>query len=130
MATDVNLKAYKASQINFVNHLENGTKIELGNKYSYNVSYAQNNICKGEFTLEVFDKKDAEKFGVKIVIVGIFEFREGMEKEKIHVLSFKELFPYARALITTVTSNAGIPPIIIPSIDIESQSIYRFEKNT
>lgn len=126
---DVNLKLYKASQINFVNNLENGTKIELGNKYSYNVSYAPNKTCKGEFTLEVFDKKDPEKFGIKIVIVGIFEFKDGLEKEKVHVLTFKELFPYARALVTTVTSNAGIPPIIVPGIDIESQSIYRFEKN-
>lgn len=126
---DVNLKLYKASQINFVNKLENGTKIEIGNKYSYNVSYAPNNICKGEFTLEVADKKDPEKFGIKVVVVGIFEFKEGLEKEKIHVKTFKELFPYARALITTVTSNAGIPPIIVPAIDIESQSIYRFEKN-
>ena len=52
-----------------------------------------------------------------------------MEKEKIHVQSFKELFPYARALITTITANSGIQPIIIPPIDIESQDIYRFEKN-
>lgn len=125
----VQLKAYKASEIRFVSNLENGTRVELGNKYSYNVNYAQNNVCRGEFTVEVADKENPDKFGIKVVIVGIFEFDEGMEKEKIHVLSFKELFPYARALITTITANSGIQPIIIPPIDIESQSIYRFEKN-
>ncbi len=126
---DVNLKLYKASGIKFVNELENGTKIELSNKYSYNVGYAPNNVCKGEFKLEVFDKKNPEKFSIEITVVGVFEFKEGLAKEKIHVMTFKELFPYARALVTTVTSNAGIPPIIVPAIDIESQSIYRFEKN-
>ena len=125
----VQLKAYKASEIQFVSNLENGTRVELGNKYSYNVNYAPNNVCRGEFTIEVADKENPEKFGIKVVIVGIFEFEEGMEKEKIHVLSFKELFPYARALITTITANSGIQPIIMPPIDIESQNIYRFEKN-
>ncbi len=126
---DINLKLYKASGIKFVNELENGTKIELSNKYSYNVGYGQNNVCKGEFKLEVFDKKNPEKFCIEITVVGVFEFKQGLEKERIHVMTFKELFPYARALVTTVSSNAGIPPIIVPAIDIESQSIYRFEKN-
>ena len=44
----------------------------------------------------------------------------------MHVDTYKALFPYARAIITTLTANAGIPPIIIPEADIESQSIYRF----
>lgn len=125
----VQLKAYKASQIQFVSNLENGTRVELGNKYSYNVNYANNNVCRGEFTIEVVDKANPDKFGIKAVIIGIFEFEEGMAKEKIHVQSFKELFPYARALITTITANSGIAPIIIPPIDIEAQEIYRFEKN-
>lgn len=125
----VQLKAYKASEIKFVSNLENGTRIELGNKYSYNVNYGNNNVCRGEFTIEVADKANPDKFGIKVVFVGIFEYEEGLEKEKIHVLTFKELFPYARALITTVTANCGIQPIIIPPIDIESQEIYRFEKN-
>lgn len=125
----VNLKAYKASEIQFVSKLENGTRVELGNKYSYNVNYAQNNVCRGEFTIEVADKENPDKFGIKVVLVGIFEFEAGMEKEKIHVQSFKELFPYARAIVTTVTANSGIAPIILPPIDIESQNIYRFEKN-
>ena len=126
--SNIELKAYQASEISFVNKLENGTRVELANKYSYNVGYSTTNTCKGEFTIEVADKNSPEKFFVKIVLAGIFAFSQGMEKERIHVESFKMLFPYARALITTVTSNAGIPPIIIPTIDIESQSIYKFEK--
>lgn len=115
--------------MSFCNKLENGTRVELGNKYSYNVSYANNNTCRGEFTIEVADKGEPDKFAIKVVVVGIFSFDGELEKEKIHVASFKELFPYARALITTITANAGIPPIILPTIDIESQNIYKFEKN-
>ncbi len=126
--SNIELKAYQASEISFVNKLENGTRVELANKYSYNVGYSATNTCKGEFSIEVSDKTNPEKFNVKVVIAGIFVFNQGTEKERIHVESFKMLFPYARSLITTVTANAGIPPIIIPTIDIESQSIYKFEK--
>lgn len=125
---NIELKAYQASEISFVNKLESGTRIELANKYSYNVGYSASNTCKGEFSIEVADKTNASKFSVKVVISGIFSFSSDMEKERIHVESFKMLFPYARALVTTITANAGIPPIIIPTIDIESQSIYKFEK--
>jgi preprotein translocase subunit SecB len=125
----VTLKGYKVSEIRFVSKLESGTRVELGNRYSYNVSYAQNNVCRGTFNITVEDKENPDKFGFTLVLDGIFEFEAGMEKEKVHVQSFKELFPYARAIVTTVTANSGIAPLILPPIDIESQDIYRFEKN-
>ena len=125
----VTLKGYKVSELRFVSKLESGTRVELGNRYSYNVSYAANNTCRGTFNITVEDKANPDKFGVTLVLDGFFEFPEGMEKEKVHVRSFKELFPYARAIVTTVTANAGIAPLILPPIDIESQDIYRFEKN-
>lgn len=125
----VTLKGYKVSELQFVSKLENGTRVELGNSYSYNVSYAPNHTCRGEFSIKVEDKANPDKFGVKLVMVGFFEFSDGVEKERVHVLSFKELFPYARAIVTTVTANSGIAPMILPPIDIESQDIYRFEKN-
>ena len=125
----VTLKGYKVTELHFVSKLENGTRVELGNSYSYNVSYAPNNTCRGEFSIKVEDKANPDKFGVKLVLQGFFEFTEGVEKERVHVQSFKELFPYARAIVTTVTANSGIAPMILPPIDIESQDIYRFEKN-
>lgn len=125
----VTLKGYKVSEIRFVSKLESGTRVELGNRYSYNVSYAPNNVCRGMFNITVEDKENPDKFGITLVLEGFFEFEQGMEKEKVHVQSFKELFPYARAIVTTVTANSGIAPLILPPIDIESQDIYRFEKN-
>ena len=51
----------------------------------------------------------------------------GKSAAKQHTDTFKALFPYAKALITTVTANCGIQPIIIPEIDIDNQQIYRFD---
>lgn len=126
---NITFKAFRASEIEFVNKHENGTRIEFENKYSYNVKYSPNNTCIGEFTVEVNDKANKDKFHIKAVVLGIFTYNPEAKKEIIHVETYKELFPYVRTMISSLTVNAGIPPVILPNFDIESQSIYRFEKN-
>ena len=121
------MKGFKVIQISFANNLENNTRIELENKYSYNVKYAVNNTCRGEFSVEVTDKNNPTKFFVKAVVIGIFAFKENVEKQKLHVDTYNMLFPYVRSLITTITVNSGIPAIIIPAMDIENQSIYKID---
>ena len=124
----VNLQGYKVDRIEFVSLLENGSKITLGNKYSYNVQYAKGrNVARGEFDLHVFDKEHPDKFGIHVVVIGIYAFNPADAKEAIHAESFKILFPYVKALITTVTANCGIKPILIPNIDIDNQEIYRID---
>lgn len=124
----VTLKGYNAVEFSFANKLPSGTQIKLGNKYQYNVKYAaETNGCVGEMSVKVFDRDHEDAFFINLVLRGAFSYRENAEKEQIHVDSYKALFPYARALITTMTSNAGIPPIFIPEADIEAQSIYRFD---
>ena len=41
--------------------------------------------------------------------------------------TYKELFPYARAIVTTITANAGVQPIMLPEMNIENKEIYRIE---
>ncbi|MBQ2848798.1 MAG: protein-export chaperone SecB [Clostridia bacterium] len=129
MSKKVTFRAYRATNIEFVNKHENGARIEFENKYSYNVKYSNNNNCIGEFTVEVNDKANKDKFHIKAVIQGIFTYDPEIAKEIIHVQTFKELFPYARTMISSLTVNAGLPPVILPTFDIESQNIYRFGKN-
>lgn len=129
MSNKVTFRAYRATEIEFVNKHENGARIEFENKYSYNVKYSKNNNCIGEFTVEVNDKANKEKFHIKAVIQGIFTYDPEVAKEIVHVQTFKELFPYARTMISSLTVNAGLPPVILPTFDIESQNIYRFGKN-
>lgn len=128
--SNVNLQGYKVDKIEFVSTLENGSKIALGNKYSYNVQYAKDrNFARGEFDLEVFDKDRPDKFGIHVIVVGVFTYNPQEKKETIHTESFKSIFPYVKALITTVTANCGIKPIIIPNIDIDNQQIYRIDNS-
>lgn len=126
----VTFKTYKVGKIDFVNALENGTRVEFENKYSYNVRFAQNSTCVGEFNVDIADKTVPDKFHIKASVLGIFTYKEGLKKEVVHVETYKELFPYVRAMVQNLTVNAGIPPIVLPAIDIEQQSIYKYEKNS
>ena len=127
MMGKLNLKAYKIEEIQFVNKINTTQKIEIKNSYSYNVRYTNQNLCEGKFTINIVDKENSENFSVKLVLCGIFTFDPEMQREIIHVQTYKELFPYARTIITTITANAGIPPIILPNMDIENKEIYRID---
>jgi preprotein translocase subunit SecB len=120
-------KGYNIVEFSFANKLPPGAQIQLENKYQFNVKYASNKTCVGEMSIRVADRSNAESFFVSLLLRGVFTFTPGTAKEEIHIETYKTLFPYARAYISTVTAGAGIPPIIIPEVDIESQSIYRFD---
>ncbi|MGI6167003.1 MAG: protein-export chaperone SecB [Eubacteriales bacterium] len=120
-------KGYNIVEFSFANKLSPGSQIQLENKYQFNVKYAANNTCMGEMTIKVADRSNPDNFFVNLLLRGVFTFTPGTAREDIHIEAHKTLFPYARAYISTVTAAAGIPPIIIPEVDIESQSIYRFD---
>ena len=121
------LKAYKIEEIQFVNRIKGNTKIELKNSYAYNVRYTNQNICEGKFTVKINDKENPDAFNIKLVLAGIFEYDPSESREVLHIQTYKELFPYARSIVTTITANAGVQPIMIPDMDIENREIYRFD---
>ena len=123
----ISFKGCNITELSFSNKLPVGSKIQLENKFQFNVKYAANNSCLAEMNVKVSDKENKDKFFVDITLRGIFTFAEGDKKEDIHVEAFKTLFPYARTYISNLTVNAGIPPIFIPDPNIENQSIYRFD---
>jgi len=125
--TNVQLKAYKVSHITFNNAVQSTVQLKLNNKVSHNVKYNNNAGCEATLRVEVLDKDHPNVLNVTVEVKGIFEIKSGVEKEFVHVDTFKELFPLAKALVTTITANAGIKPIIVQNIDIESQEIYRFD---
>lgn len=124
----ITIRSVRIEELSFINKVEqNGLKMSIQNKYSYNVRHAQNQVGRGEFTVEVVNSDAPEIFSIKLVLVGIFAYSGDISKEEIHRASYDELFPYVRAAVTSVTATAGIPPIYIPYVDISGQSIYRIE---
>lgn len=75
-----------------------------------------------ELEIKVFDKPDkAYPFRLNVEIVGFFEC-ENCEENDIDIEEFKPnavaiLYPYARALVTSITANANTNPMILPTIN-------------
>ncbi len=129
MAKNVEMKAYKVGKINFVNKVNGKVQLNLKNKVSHKVKYNNQDFCEATLDVEVFDPENPDVLGVEISVIGAFKVTNKVEKEFLHVETFNELFPFAKALVATITVNAGVPPIYLQNVDIANQEIYRFDMN-
>ncbi len=123
------MKAYKVSEIAFVNNVKGKVELKMKTKVSHNVRFTKNGTCEAMLTVEVKDEANPDTIAIRVKVVGAFTVNKEVEKEFIHVETYKELFPFAKALVTTISANAGIPPIYVQNIDIENKEIYRFDMN-
>ena len=127
--TNVTMKAHKVSEIVFNNKVNGRVELKLKTKISHNVRFTKNRTCEASLTVEMRDEEKPDTISVRVVVNGAFTVNTDVEKEFIHVDTYKALFPIAKTLIITVSSNAGIPPIYVQNIDIENKEIYRFDMN-
>lgn len=123
------MKAYKVSEIAFVNNVKGKVELKMKTKVSHNVRFTKNGTCEAMLTVEVKDEANPDTIAIRVKVVGAFTVNKEVEKEFIHIETYKELFPFAKALVTTISANAGIPPIYVQNIDIENKEIYRFDMN-
>lgn len=127
---NVTMKAYKVSEVVFNNHVNGRVELKLKTKVSHNVKFTKNGTCEANLTVDVRDDNNPDTINIRVKVVGAFTVNKEIEKEFIHVETYKELFPFAKALVTTISANAGIPPIYVQNIDIENKEIYRFDMNS
>ncbi|MCQ2354950.1 MAG: protein-export chaperone SecB [Clostridia bacterium] len=127
MENSVELKAVRAENISFINKLEPNSTIQLGFSFKHNLHYPAPNIARAEMSVVAEDKSDPEKFRFTATEIGVFSCPPDMSRETIHVETFRELFPFIRALCVTVTSAAGVPPVMIPQISIKEENVCRID---
>ena len=71
-----------------------------------------------EFLVDIVDEENFP-FSLSLDIQGLFKASKWEEhKEQIELTISSILFPYIRALITTLTSTAGEHPITLPIINV------------
>lgn len=127
MESKLQLKAVRAESISFVNRLKSPSTLKLGFKYKYNLSHISPGVARGEMTLIAEDKENPAEFSLSVTELGVFSVPTGADRERAHVESFSLMFPHTAALVTTVSTAAGVPPIIVPLIEVGEQNIYRVE---
>lgn len=125
---NVKILNYSANEIAFINNLKHAESFELKSRCTYNLGFSQNKLCRGEMCAEIFNAKDPESFKLKVKVVGDFICEDDSPKDEIHKTTYRILFPRVRAIVTSISVSANIPPIFLPEINIDNQSVYMIEK--
>lgn len=87
------------------------------------IAFIEDNTAHVSIFLDVFKNatKNNYPFELFLSLTGVFKI-ENFDKERdtklIEINSVAILFPYLRALVTTITSNANVQPLILPPINI------------
>lgn len=125
------------SKLRFENYFVKGLKFDINSEFE-STDYLELDIdFNQELELDYEQKKAIivlecklfenaiEKnypFTLNVSLVGFFEFNSDLSEEQIinmlEVNGTAILFPYLRSIITTITSNIGIQPIILPTLNI------------
>lgn len=119
----VELQGYKVNSISFENNVEDGAELELQNKFQYNVNYAdEENRCIGMLNFRVIDS-ELQGFEIKVDMVAQFSYDDDDEKADIHTESFAQIFPFLRQIICNITVSGGMPPLMIPIIRLDRDTV-------
>ena len=116
------------AKLQFVNFLIKESHFVLNNagEYNFTLSFDPSGVVLpslGQFHLQLgFTAKDANNLvDINLVAVAIFQY-EGIDNiadSQYFVVNAPAIaFPYLRAYISTLTTQSGIPPIILPTLNL------------
>ena len=117
-------KRYLVNSIDFKYNPEyTGGKAKMDVDFGHAVA-VKNNEARVSLRCMLFRKakKEEKPFHLEVHMTGIFEFQTELEGEELNSILRQQainiLFPYLRALISNITGNTGLPPIILPLINV------------
>ena len=125
----LNFINYKVNEVRFKeNKGFNEKEEDIEINFDVNADYEKidNNSLLVTLILEVF--KDSEEnnypFSMYVELTGFFKICEDIDPEIKDFIEKKNtvaiLFPYARAIVSTYTASANIPPLILPPINVNN----------
>jgi len=124
---------YQIENLNFrLNNEFNGKKVEVDFAVNSDISFNEDNTASVLLNLTVFHdaKSNNYPFELDLVTTGFFKienFDMETDKKLIEVNAVAILFPYLRSLVSTITANANVRPLILPPINVVN--LLRNEEN-
>ena len=117
-------KGIKVEEIDLTNKIEGQAKLDISQRASFNVNYTHDNLhCMANLTIDMREKNAPMDFNFKISATAFLDCEPGMDKKEIHKKAYDEIYPHVRALVITILTNAGLPPLIIPKVKMDSSNI-------
>ncbi len=116
------LKEYRFEKVNidFTKKTSNELNIAFDPMGQFNI---ESSTFELSIIFNAFNDKSDNSF-VSIKCISVFEFENSIDFNEIPTFFYRNsiaiIFPYIRAFISTVTLQANIPPIILPTMNLSS----------
>lgn len=98
------------------------TSVSVTPRFQREINKIDENNVSVDLSLEIKSREGLQlPFHIEITIQGCFSLENWENKDKVIFIennAVAVLFPYLRTLVTFVTSNANMPPYIIPIMNI------------
>ena len=121
-ASILKFNQYIVDEINFKNNnsfIKKDEKISIVFNIDKDIKKNDNNM---EVKLITTIFKDAEKnnypFEMNVVLTGYFTIENNEKDINFEPNAIAILFPYIRAVVSTYTASANVPPLILPAINV------------
>lgn len=114
---------YDVNKIHFVNNPNFETQeVEIDLEFNVAIEHSEEYIAQ-KVSIEVFPNgiENGMPFHLQIDVTGHFRLVNGavlLETNDIEVNTLSILFPYLRSLVTTITANANVSPLVLPTLNI------------
>ena len=71
--------------------------------------------------MEVFPAKERKvyPFNLKVTMSGFFEYEGNVDVKQYLPNAAAIMYPYMRSIVTSITSNANVAPLILPTINTQ-----------
>lgn len=117
---------YSLREINFSkNDYFKGGKVNLDLKISKNSTYIDNKRVRMNLNVKLFSNvvDNNYPFTLAFVISGLFQYREinievDNNRELIEKMMIDILYPYIRTIVTSILTTANMPPLFLPTINV------------
>ena len=111
---------------NFDNILDENALENLSIDIEFGIGFDQSSKNLYSTNFEININSDNDDFTLSISAIGIFKTIEEISDEFlksnfVKVNSPAIAFPFIRSFINTITTNSGIPPLILPSFNFASK---------
>lgn len=83
-----------------------------------NIEYVESNTMNVNIIISVFEKSKEYPFYLRINLTGMFIINPSENNINYEKNAIAILFPYIRSIITNITSQANVQPLILPPINI------------
>lgn len=121
------------SSLKFNNYIVNEVKFKSNriqdDKKSWRLTFDITNSTKVnekrdkmEIVLKVNVFKEEEKapFNMEVEVSGFFELEGEDDIVRYEANAIAIMYPYLRAIVSTYTSSANVPPVILPAINVNA----------